>query len=257
MSDTMEIMEDAALEPVYTLPACLEPVPMRLCPGCTHPIAHRLCAEVVDELGIADRTILVSSVGCSVFANEFFKLDGVQAAHGRAPAVATGVKRVHPENIVFTYQGDGDLASIGMAETIHAAARSEKITIVFINNGVFGMTRGQMAPTSLPGQITTTSPRGRDVELTGYPMDVCALLATLPGVSYLAREALFAPKFVMRAKRSLKKAFQCQIDRKGFSLVEMLSTCPSCWQMAPLESLERVEKEMMPQYPLGVFVDKT
>ncbi len=256
MIDTLETMDDAGLELVYTVPACMEPVPMRLCPGCTHPIAHRLCAEIVDELGIADRAVLISSVGCSVFANEFFRLDGAQAAHGRAPAVATGVKRVHPENIVFTYQGDGDLASIGLAETIHAAARGEDITIAFINNGIYGMTRGQMAPTTLLGHKTTTSPYGRSAEDTGYPLDVCALLQTLPGVAFLARESLHAPKYVRRAKRSLKKAFQCQIEGKGFSLVEMLSTCPSCWHMEPLEAFERIEKEVIPQYPLGVFVEK-
>ena len=256
MSETTEIIEDALLEPIYTLPRCLTEVPMRYCPGCTHPLAHRLVAEVIDELGIQDRTILVASVGCSVFAYEFFDLDGVQAAHGRAAAVATGIKRVHPENIVFTYQGDGDLASIGLAETLHAAARGENITIVFINNGVYGMTRGQMAPTTLLGQKTTTTPYGRSAEDTGYPMDVCALLQTLPGVGHLAREALHGPKYVLRAKRSLKKAFQCQIQNKGFSLVELLSICPSCWQMGIFESLERIEQEIIPQYPLGTFVEK-
>lgn len=256
MSETTEIIDDAHLEAVYTLPRSMTEVPMRYCPGCTHPLAHRLVAEVIDELGIQDRTILVASVGCSVFAYEFFDMDGVQAAHGRAPAVATGIKRVHPENIVFTYQGDGDLASIGLAETIHAAARGENITIVFINNGVYGMTRGQMAPTTLLGQKTTTTPYGRSAEDTGYPMDVCALLQTLPGVGHLAREALHAPKYVLRAKRSLKKAFQCQIENKGFSLVELLSVCPSCWQMDIFASLERIEEEIIPHYPLGTFVEK-
>ena len=256
MADTLEIRDDAGLETIYTVPECMEPVPMRYCPGCTHSIAHRLVAEVIDELDLADRAVLVASVGCSVFAYEFFTFDGVQASHGRAPAVATGIKRVRPESIVFTYQGDGDLASIGLAETIHAAARGEDITIVFINNGIYGMTRGQMAPTTLIGHKTTTSPYGRSVEDTGHPLDVGALLQTLPAVAYLARESLHAPKYVRQAKRSLKKAFQCQIEGKGFALVEMLSTCPACWHLDPLESLERVEQEVIPQYPLGVFVEK-
>lgn len=256
MNETTEILDEASLEPIYTLPRSLTEVPMRYCPGCTHPLAHRLVAEVIDELDIQERTILVASVGCSVFAYEFFDLDGVQAAHGRAPAVATGIKRAHPENIVFTYQGDGDLASIGIAETIHAAARAEKITVVFVNNGVYGMTKGQMAPTTLLGQKTTTSPYGRSVQESGYPLDVCHLLATLPGVAYLARETLISPRHVMRAKRALKKAFQCQMEAKGFSLVELLSICPSWWYMDVLESLERIEKEIIPQYPLGTFVEK-
>ncbi len=256
MSDTIEIMEDAALEPVYTVPRSMTEVPMRYCPGCTHPIAHRLVAEVIEELGVQDRAVLVASVGCSVFAYEFFAFDGVQASHGRAPAVATGIKRVHPENVVFTYQGDGDLASIGLAETVHAAARGEDFTVVFINNGIYGMTRGQMAPTTLLGQRTTTSPYGRSADDTGHPLDVCAMLQTLPGVAYLARETLTSPRHVQRARRALKRAFQCQLEEKGFSLVELLSTCPSCWSLDPLACLERVEKEVIPQYPLGVFVER-
>jgi 2-oxoglutarate ferredoxin oxidoreductase subunit beta len=191
-----------------------------------------------------------------VFAYEFFNCDGVQASHGRAPAVATGIKRVHPETFVFTYQGDGDLASIGIAETIHAAARGEKLTVIFINNGVFGMTRGQMAPTTLIGQKTTTSQAGRCVEDTGYPMDVCSLLGTLPGVAFLARETMIAPKYVVKAKRAIKKACQCQMDGRGFALVELLSICPSCWYMDPLAGFEHIEKEVIPVYPLGTFVDK-
>lgn len=257
MSDLLNTLDESCLEPVYTLPRGLTETPMRYCPGCTHPLAHRLVAEVLGELDVLDHTVHVASVGCSVFAYEFFNCDGIQAAHGRAPAVATGVKRVHPESIVFTYQGDGDLAAIGLAETLHAAARGEKITIIFINNGVFGMTRGQMAPTSLIGQKTTTSPLGRSAEDTGFPMNVCDLLATLPGVAYLARETLIAPKYVMRAKRAIKKAFQCQIEGQGFSLVELLSICPSCWYMDTLQSFEHVEQNVIPQYPLGVFVDKT
>ena len=250
-------LDDIMLEPVYTFPPGLTDVPMRYCPGCTHPIAHRLVAECLGELDLLDHAILVASVGCSVFAYEFFNCDGIQAAHGRAPAVATGLKRVHPEHFVFTYPGDGDLASIGLAETLHAAARGEKITIIFINNGVFGMTRGQMAPTTLIGQKTTTCPAGRCVEDAGHPMNVCDLLATLPGVAYLARETLIAPKYVMRAKRAIKKACQAQIDGLGFALVELLSICPSCWYMDTLTAFEHVEKNVIPVYPLGTFVDRT
>jgi 2-oxoglutarate ferredoxin oxidoreductase subunit beta len=215
-------------------------------------------AECLGELGLLDRSILVASVGCSVFSYEFFNCDGIQAAHGRAPAVATGVKRVHPENIVFTYQGDGDLAAIGLAEAMHAAARSEQITIVFVNNGVFGMTKGQMAPTTLLGQKTTTSPYGRTVDEAGYPMNVCEMMATLPGVTYLARETLIAPKYVNRAKRALKKAFSVQQAGLGFSLVELLSICPAWWyHKDSIESFERIEEEVIPHYPLGTFVDRT
>jgi 2-oxoglutarate ferredoxin oxidoreductase subunit beta len=231
---------------------------MRYCPGCTHPIAHRLVAECLGELEVLDRAVLVASVGCSVFAYEFFNCDGIQAAHGRAPAVATGVKRVRPESIVFTYQGDGDLAAIGLAEAMHAAARSEQITIIFVNNGVFGMTKGQMAPTTLLGQKTTTSPYGRTVEEAGYPINVCEMMATLPGVTYLARETLIAPKYVNRAKRAIKKALQVQKDGLGFSLVELLSICPAWWyHKDSLQSFERMEAEVIPHYPLGVFVDRT
>ena len=256
MSELLDTLEDSRLEPIYTLPRAFTDVPMRYCPGCTHALAHRLVAEVLEELDLLDRTILVASVGCSVFAYEFFDFDGVQAAHGRAPAVATGLKRVFPENFIFTYQGDGDLAAIGLAETLHAAARGEKISIVFINNGVFGMTKGQMAPTTLVGQKTTTSVAGRSAEDTGYPINVCDLLATLPGVVYLARETLIAPKYVMRAKRSLKKAFRAQMQGVGFGLVELLSTCASWWYTDPISALDRIEQEVIPQYPLGVFVDK-
>jgi 2-oxoglutarate ferredoxin oxidoreductase subunit beta len=228
---------------------------MRYCPGCTHGIAHRLVAEVIDELGVREHTITVASVGCSVYAYEYFNTDAIQAAHGRAPAVATGLKRVRPDHVVWTYQGDGDLAAIGLNEVLQAAARAEKITVVFINNAVFGMTRGQMAPTTLLGQKTTTSVEGRTVETAGYPINVCELLNQLPGVAYLAREALMDPRHVMRARASLLKAFRSQIDGLGFSLVELLSTCPTWWYLDPLQALERIRSQVTEQYPLKVFRD--
>jgi len=245
-----------AIEPVYTRPESLTDVPMRYCPGCTHGIAHRLVAEVLDELDIKDRTIAIATVGCSVYAYEYFDTDAVQAAHGRGPAVATGIKRCQPDAIVFTYQGDGDLAAIGLAEVLHAAARAENFTVVFINNAVFGMTQGQMAPTTLMGQKTTTTPLGRNVKQGGYPLNMCELLAQIPGVAYLARETMTGPKRVRQAKRSLKKAFQSQMKGLGFSLVELISSCPTWWHMKPLEALHWIEDVMVKQYPLKVFVDK-
>jgi len=245
-----------ALKAVYTRPRSLTDVPMRYCPGCTHGIAHRLVAEVLDELDIKDRTIAIATVGCSVYAYEYFDTDAVQAAHGRGPAVATGIKRCQPDAIVFTYQGDGDLAAIGLAEVMHAAARAENFTVVFINNAVFGMTQGQMAPTTLMGQKTTTTPLGRSLEQGGYPLNICELLAQIPGVAYLARETMTSPKRVRQAKRSLKKAFQAQMEGIGFSLVELVSSCPTWWHMKPLEALQWIEEVMLNQYPLKVFVDK-
>jgi len=245
-----------ALKAVYTRPRSLTDVPMRYCPGCTHGIAHRLVAEVLDELDIKDRTIAIATVGCSVYAYEYFDTDAVQAAHGRGPAVATGIKRCQPDAIVFTYQGDGDLAAIGLAEVVHAAARAENFTVVFINNAVFGMTQGQMAPTTLMGQKTTTTPLGRSLEQGGYPLNICELLAQIPGVAYLARETMTSPKRVRQAKRSLKKAFQAQMEGIGFSLVELVSSCPTWWHMKPLEALQWIEEVMLNQYPLKVFVDK-
>ncbi len=244
------------IEPVYTRPDSLTDVQMRYCPGCTHGIAHRLVAEVLDELDLKDRTIAIATVGCSVYAYEYFDTDAVQAAHGRGPAVATGIKRCQPDTIVFTYQGDGDLAAIGLAEVLHAAARAENFTVVFINNAVFGMTQGQMAPTTLMGQKTTTTPLGRSVEQGGYPLNICELLAQIPGVAYLARETMTSPKRVRHAKRSLKKAFQVQAAGLGFSLVELISSCPTWWHMKPLEALQWIEDVMVEQYPLKVFVDK-
>lgn len=242
---------------VFEKPQALTDAVLHYCPGCTHGIIHRLVAEVIDELGVRGRTIGVASVGCSVFAYNYFNVDMVQAAHGRAPAVATGVKRSDADKIVFTYQGDGDLAAIGTAETVHSAARGENITIIFVNNTIYGMTGGQMAPTTLPGQVTQTSPYGRDVNLVGYPVKVCELLSQVDGAAYLERVAVNNVKNVRNAKAAIKKAFQNQIEGKGFSLVEVLSTCPTNWGMTPQAALDRLENEMIPYYPLGVYKDKT
>ena len=253
----MSVRTDERIQAVYTYPDSLTEMRLRYCPGCTHGIAHRLIAEVIDELGVQDRTVAIATVGCSVFAYEYFNTDAVQAAHGRGPAVATGIKRTQPDTVVFTYQGDGDLASIGLAEVMHAAARAENFTVIFINNAVFGMTQGQMAPTTLMGQKTTTTPRGRTVEQGGYPLNVCELFAPIPGVAYLARETMISPRHVRRAKRSINKAFQAQIQQLGFSLVELISSCPTWWRVTPLEAFTHIEENMLPQYPLQVFVDKT
>ena len=241
---------------VFEKSKVLTDAPLHYCPGCTHGIIHRLVAEVIEELGIEGRTIGVAPVGCSVMAYDYFTTDFIQAPHGRAPAVATGVKRADPENnIVFTYQGDGDLAAIGTAETVHSAARRENITVIFINNAIYGMTGGQMAPTTLPGQVTQTSPYGRDVETVGYPIKVCELLANVDGAAYLERVAVNNVANVKKAKAAIKKAFQNQIDGKGFSLIEVLSTCPTNWGVTPTEALKWVETEMIPYYPLGVYKD--
>ena len=243
---------------VFKKPHALTDAPFHDCPGCTHGIIHRLVAEVIDELGIEGRTIGIAPVGCSVMAYNYFNCDMIEAAHGRAPAVATGVKRANPEeHIVFTYQGDGDLASIGMAETVHAAARNENITIIFINNAIYGMTGGQMAPTSLPGQVTQTSPYGRDTNHCGFPIRVCEMLSELEGPEYLARVTVNNVKNVNNAKKAIKKAFQNQIDGKGFSLVEVLSTCPTNWGMTPQKALQWIDEKMIPYYPLGVYKDRS
>lgn len=242
---------------VFDKPKSLTDAPFHYCPGCTHGIVHRLVAEVIDELGIEGRTIGIAPVGCSVMAYNYFTVDMIEAAHGRAPAVATGVKRANPENFVFTYQGDGDLASIGTAETVHSAARNENITIIFINNAIYGMTGGQMAPTSLPGQVTQTSPYGRDVKLCGYPVKICEMLSALEGPEYLERVAVNNVKNVKNAKKAIKKAFQNQIDGKGFSLVEVLSSCPTNWGMTPQKALEWIDEKMIPYYPLGVYKDRS
>ena len=242
---------------VFEKPKSLTDVPFHYCPGCTHGIIHRLVAEVIDELGIEGKTVGIAPVGCSVLAYNYFKCDMIEASHGRAPAVATGVKRSLPENVVFTYQGDGDLASIGTAETVHAAARNENITIIFINNAIYGMTGGQMAPTSLPGQVTQTSPYGRDVNHCGYPVKICEMLAQLEGPEYLERVTVNNVKNIRNAKRAIKKAFQNQIDGKGFSLVEVLSSCPTNWGMTPQKALEWIDEKMIPYYPLGVYKDRS
>lgn len=245
------------MKTVFQKPEALTDVQMHYCPGCTHGIIHRLVGEAIDSLGIREQTIGVASVGCSVFAYDYFNCDMQQAAHGRAPAVATGIKRVLPDQIVFTYQGDGDLASIGMAEIVHAAARGENITVVFVNNAIYGMTSGQMAPTSLIGQVTATSPRGRTVEEMGYPIKVCELLATLEGPSYLARVSSHNTRHILQAGKAIKKAFEMQQQKKGFALVEVLSTCSVNWGMTPSDSMKWLEENMIPYYPLGVFRDIT
>ncbi len=242
---------------VFDKPRSLTDAPLHYCPGCTHGIVHRLVAEVIDELGIEGKTIGIAPVGCSVMAYNYFTVDMIEAAHGRAPAVATGVKRADPANIVFTYQGDGDLASIGTAETVHAAARNENITVIFINNAIYGMTGGQMAPTSLPGQVTQTSPYGRDVSLCGYPVKICEMLSALEGPEYLERVAVNSVKNVRNAKKAIKKAFENQINGKGFSLVEVLSSCPTNWGMTPQKALQWIDEKMIPYYPLGVYKDRS
>ena len=242
---------------VMERPHSLIDVPLHYCPGCTHGIVHRLVAEAIDELGIEGRTIGIAPVGCSVMAYDYFNCDMIEAAHGRAPAVATGCKRANPDNIVFTYQGDGDLASIGTAETIHAAARNENITVIFINNAIYGMTGGQMAPTSLPGQVTQTSPYGRDVNLCGYPVKICEMLSQLEGPEYLERVTVNSVANVRKAKKAIKKAFQNQVEGKGFSLIEVISSCPTNWGMSPKDALKWIDDNMIPYYPLGVYKDRS
>ncbi len=242
---------------VFSKPHALTDKPFHYCPGCPHGIVHRLVAETIDELGIEGRTVGVAPVGCSVMAYDYFSCDMIEAAHGRAPAVATGLKRALPNNIVFTYQGDGDLAAIGMCETIHAATRGENITVIFINNAIYGMTGGQMAPTSLPGQVTQTSPYGRDVKTAGYPIRVCELLSTLDGVTFAQRVAVDSVKNVNIAKRAIKKAFTNQVEGKGYSIIEVVSTCPTNWGMSPMEAFQWMRDNMLPYYPLGVYKDKS
>lgn len=227
--------------------------PTHYCPGCTHGIIHRIVAEVMEELNVLDKAIGVAPVGCSVLAYDYFNADMHQAAHGRAPAVATGIKRVHPDNFVFTYQGDGDLASIGTAEIIHAAHRGEKISTIFVNNAIYGMTGGQMAPTTLIGQKTTTSPYGRDEAATGKPIKMSELLATIDGAAFVERVAVNTPGNVRKAKRAIKAAFKVQLEGKGFGIVEVLSTCPTNWGLTPVEALKWLEKDMISYYPLGNF----
>jgi len=241
------------MEIVSERPKTLTTVSTHYCPGCGHGIIHRLIAEVIDELGIREKTAVVAPVGCAVLLYNYFNLDSYEAAHGRAPAIATGCKRVHPEIVVFTYQGDGDLAAIGTAEVVHAAARGEKITTIFVNNAIYGMTGGQMAPTTLIGQKTTTTPAGRSPERAGYPIRVCEMLATLEGTAYIARVSVTSPKNVLQAKKVIKKAFETQIKGLGYSLVEVLSQCPTNWHMTPIESIKWVDEKMAAYYPLGEF----
>ena len=241
---------------VFKRPHALADMTMHYCPGCTHGIVHRLVAEAMDELGIEGKTVGVAPVGCSVMAYNYFNCDMVEAAHGRAPAVATGLKRANPDSIVFTYQGDGDLASSGLAETVHAAARNENITVIFINNAIYGMTGGQMAPTSLPGQITQTSPYGRDTAHCGFPVKVSEMLSQLEGPQYIERVAVTSVAGIRKAKKAILKAFQNQVEGKGFSLVEVISTCPTNWGMTPEKAMQWANENMLPYYPLGVYRDR-
>ena len=242
---------------VFEKPHALTDKPFHYCPGCTHGIIHRLVAECIDEFGVEGKAVGVAPVGCSVFAYNYFNCDMIEAPHGRAPAVATGVKRANPDLFVFTYQGDGDLASIGTAETVNIGTRGENVTIIFVNNAIYGMTGGQMAPTSLPGQVTTTSPYGRDRKIQGNPIRICEMMATLDGVAYAERVSVDCVKNVRAAKKAIAKAFKTQIEGKGLSIVEVLSTCPTNWGLSPQKAFEWLREEMIPYYPLGVFKDTT
>ena len=237
----------------FERPEALYDVVTHYCPGCTHGVIHRLVAEAIDELGVREKTLGVAPVGCSVFVYNYIKTDFLEAPHGRAPALATGFKRLRPDMIVFTYQGDGDLASIGTAEIIHAANRGEKFTTIFVNNGIYGMTGGQMAPTTLPNQVATTCPMGRDVSLVGYPIRMSELLATLKTPGYIERVAVHTPRHIIRAKHAIKKAFAYQLEGKCFSLVEVLSTCPTNWGLTPAESTKWIEEKAIPYYPIGLY----
>ena len=241
---------------VFKKPSTLTDAPLHYCPGCTHGIIHRLVAEAIEELGIDGKTVGVASVGCSVMCYDYFTCDMVQAPHGRAQAVATGIKRAKPEDVVFTYQGDGDLAAIGTAETVHAATRGENITVIFVNNAIYGMTGGQMAPTTLIGQKTTTSPYGRDEAWCGAPIKMSEMLAAVPSSYYIERVAVNNTANIVKAKKAIAKAFRYQKEGKGFCMVEVLSTCPTNWGMSPVEAMTWLEENMIPYYPLGVYKDK-
>ncbi|HEX7473107.1 MAG TPA: thiamine pyrophosphate-dependent enzyme [Candidatus Limnocylindrales bacterium] len=241
---------------IYRRPTMLTDRSTHYCPGCGHGIVHRLVAELLDEMDLGPRTIGVGSVGCSVFASDYLAVDFVESPHGRAPAVATGVRRARPDAFVFTYQGDGDLAAIGTAEIVHAAARGERISVIFVNNGIYGMTGGQMAPTTLLGQRTTSSPAGREARTEGYPIPITEMLALLPGVAYAARGSIADPQLVGRTKAMLRRAFEVQLADAGFSIVEVLSTCPVGWGMTPTESMEHLARDVVQTYPLGVIVDR-
>ncbi|HHX19330.1 MAG TPA: 2-oxoglutarate oxidoreductase [Clostridiaceae bacterium] len=242
---------------VYQRSKGLADIETHYCPGCTHGIIHRLVAETLEELGVLGNTVGVAPVGCSVFAYDYFNCDMQEAAHGRAPAVATGIKRVLPDKVVFTYQGDGDLAAIGTGEITHAAMRGENITTVFVNNAIYGMTGGQMAPTTLVGQRATTAPLGRDKSHAGSPIRIAEMLATIDGAAYIERVTVTSPANVMRAKRAIKKAFELQIEGRGFTLIEVLSTCPTNWGLTPVKALEWLNENMIPVFPLGVYKDIT
>ena len=243
------------MEPVVTLPQApsLRDVENHYCAGCGHGIIHRLICETIDEYNIREKVIGVAPVGCAVLAYDYWDFDVAEAAHGRTPAVATGIKRMRPGNIVFTYQGDGDLAAIGTAEIIHAANRGENITVIFVNNGVYGMTGGQMAPTTLAGQKTNTTIHGRSLRREGYPIKILEMLAVLPGTKYVERVSVHSTHEVLRAKRAIKKAFGMQIENKGFSIVEVLSMCPTYWGMSPIQAADRIKNEVSTFYPLGVI----
>lgn len=242
---------------VYQKPKSMSDLPLHFCPGCSHGIVHRLVCEVIDEMGIEGETVGVCPVGCAVTSYDYFNCDMVAAAHGRAPAVATGIKRSIPDKFVFTYQGDGDLAAIGTAEAVHSATRGENITVIFINNTIYGMTGGQMAPTTLPGQVTQTTPFGRDPKVAGYPVRICELLSTLTGTAYAERVSVDSPAHISAAKKAVRKGFEIQKEGLGFSIIEVLSTCPTNWGMTPQAAVERVRSEMIPYYPLGVYKDIT
>jgi len=241
---------------IFTKPNSLRDVPTHYCAGCGHGVVHRLICETVDELQIREKVIGIAPVGCAVIAYEYWDFDVTEAAHGRVPAVATGIKRTSPENIVFGYQGDGDLAAIGTAEIIHAANRGENISIIFVNNAVYGMTGGQMAPTTMLNQKTSTTPRGRDQKRDGFPLKVCELLSVLPGVFYAERVSVHDPKNVLKTKKAIKKIFQNQIDNKGFSIIEVLSPCPTYWGLSSKESVKWIDKVMVKEYPLGVYTNR-
>ena len=244
------------MKPVFTVTKGMLPVSTSYCPGCTHGVAHRIIMETLDEMGLLGQTLGVAPIGCSVVAHQFMNVDMCEAAHGRAPAVASGIRRVHPDKVVFTYQGDGDLASIGTAEIVHAAHRGEKIVTIFVNNAIYGMTGGQMAPTTLVGQKTTTSPYGRDEAWCGAPIKVSEMLAEVPGSYYIERCAVNNNANILKTKKAIKKAMQYELDGKGFCLIEVLSTCPTNWGLNPVEAMKWLEDNMIPYYPLGVKKDK-
>lgn len=250
-------MNDTANSVIFKRPEAMTDVVTHYCPGCTHGIIHRLIAEILVELGVREKTVGVAPVGCSVLAYNYFNTDFLESPHGRAPALATGFKRLRPDMIVFTYQGDGDLASIGMSEIVHAANRGEKFTTIFVNNAIYGMTGGQMAPTTLPNQITSTCPAGRDTSATGMPIRMCELLATLATPSYLERVSVHNPEHIIQTKKAIRRAFQFQIEKRGFSLIEVLSTCPTNWGKTPGESTEWLSANMQPYFPLGLYKDSS